>query len=674
MLFSPDAEFLIEQRPIADKIGILLFRLVIRVNALKVAYYRYDRNSGVFVPEFCGGEGFYAEKSNVIAGEKASLLRNFLTRRNIFYARSEVDCKKISTLQYCLSFEPDERDFFIGALKGQQQLQGALFVQFKSKKVPRIIYLRNIRQIMRLLTFVLNGEWQKCEEERQIRRLQHNNRTQQKLLANAQIARECFEVFTSESDSAKAMVAILEKISICFDMDFCSISQLKAGRLTEVATFRRGEGENCATPAYQKYPLLYAAAEQTRYISFNLDAPEVGCPCGSDGDAVMRENNCAAFLLYRVMVEGRSWGYITLLKRQNVVLPAGEINLLGMMVKSLELYLAKETIRSQLDAESAMKKDLFEIAPIPFILFDTNEQVLMMNRLAEELSQVKFSAQDKISCKKFFYGDDNDERDCPVWDALQDGKIKIRRMAVWGRKFDVYTRPILENGQLNGVLVSMLDQTELLQSKNHYRDTSMLFNRVIDTIPCIVALKDYYNGNKYIIANKFLHDFAGLTPGEIVGRDDREILMLNQNSDWAKEEAEAMRSGRLDALDVLRDKDGKRALFNSSLIRVPREDRTDLLLAIRFDVTEIHRSRIALEDNARELSKINRRLKTYLEQSQILRNCTESLACHVRGREPLSKLLHEVGCYLKADRCVVVHYKNSEYKYHSKWYASELVP
>ena len=470
------------------------------------------------------------------------------------------------------------------------------------------------------------------------------------------------------------MVAILEKMSICFDMDFCSISRLDSDVLNELAIFRRVEGEKCATPDFQANHLLYAAAGESPCLTFSLDDPAADSPCRLEAAAVMRQNDCAALLLCRVVVEQRSWGYITLLKRQSRSFAGTEINLMGMMVKSLELYLAKEAIRNQLDVESAMKKNLFEIAPIPFILFDTNEKVLMMNHRAEELSQVKFSGHEKVSCSKLFYGSDNDERDCPVLDALQEGVMKFHRMEVWGRKFDVYSRPMSKNGRLSGVLVSMLDQTELLQSKNHYRNTSMLFNKVIDTIPCIVTLKDYYNGNKYIIANKFLHEFAGLTSGEIIGRDDREILQLNQNSDWAKEEAEAMRTGRLDALDVLRDKDGKRALFNSSLIRIPREDGGDLLLAIRFDVTEIHRSRIALEDNARELSQINCRLKTYLEQSQILRNCTESLACHVRGREPLSKLLHEIGRYLKADRCAVVHYRNNEYRYHSKWYVSAQTP
>ena len=175
-----------------EKVAELLLYLGTEVNARQIVYYRYDECNDTFTPEFGGGENFDAEKSGLIAGDNASGLRNFLTWQNIFFTSGKVDEKKMTTLRNWLPFELDKKCFLLSALKTDQQLHGMLFIRFRGERVPGILYLLLIRRTMRLLATLLTDELEKNDSERRLKRLLHNNRTQQKLLANSQIARGVF--------------------------------------------------------------------------------------------------------------------------------------------------------------------------------------------------------------------------------------------------------------------------------------------------------------------------------------------------------------------------------------------------------------------------------------------------------------------------------------------------
>lgn len=98
----------------------------------------------------------------------------------------------MTTLRNWLPFELDKKCFWLIALKTDQQLHGMLFIRFRGERVPGILYLLLIRRTMRLLATLLTDELEKNDSERRLKRLLHNNRTQQKLLANSQIARGVF--------------------------------------------------------------------------------------------------------------------------------------------------------------------------------------------------------------------------------------------------------------------------------------------------------------------------------------------------------------------------------------------------------------------------------------------------------------------------------------------------
>lgn len=558
----------------------------------------------------------------------------------------------------------------------KDQLYGLTGLDFTRQR-PEIF--ANDRELLTGTASIIALALERCEQQKQQEQslvaLQQANQTLQNLLKSAAVNRKCLELLTAQTDTEAAFSAIATLVGDWLEADTCAIFEDSSRVFRARAYWHKLEGQ----PPPRHIPkeaaraiLHYLESGQTLagYRSGTSELPE---PVQHEVNRYLHVLNMSSLCCRCITVDGNPWGYLGFVRQQERRISLEEFDLLQGVVRTLEIYLGREAIRLRQVAESNLKNTIFEAAPVPLLLFNPDHSIAMCNEQARQIISQPRETILRTTCQRLFCQSEQVPESCPVSRTLRSGEPVTVTMQLHGRQYNITTQPVFAEGKIINVLQAMVDQTELLESEEHYRDVSQMLSNLLENLPCQVFVKDYSAGGNYLIANRALHDMYAFAPGSMIGRNDLELFDAARAQQFQAEDKQALSRGSHEFSETLALASGNRQL-QTSKIRVSRAGGQDLLLGICFDVTEIHQSKLALVARSQELQQTNLTLEAFLAQSGIMRRCTEQLVGNIDSHQALETLLRETGVFLGAEFCAVVKIEEGQLHPEAAWYADDEVP
>lgn len=570
------------------------------------------------------------------------------------------------------------RSFAVCGIWEREKLYGFIAIDYTTK--PHTFTsdeIEVINNISNIVSIVIERRKQQISLDNHLIELQQLNTSLKEFIRRDAVKRECLELLFSSSDKAITLDALTELTGKYFNATCCALFQHTGKKRALISQW--SHESNTMGLDVSRQELSYAMMENTPqdevFLVYRGDT--VFEPALQEKlDGYMERGDIHVICAKPVIVNGIRWGLLGFSRTECTVLKPSEISLLSDLVNICEIYLTRELIRDAMNSESMMKQTIFESSPIPLILFNSNQRIIMINKEAQKIiGKSKGEILSENSCYKIFCKRDSVPDECPFQHTLKTRKPCFARLSIYGRQYDVSTQPIFQNGRLTSVLQAMVDQTELLESEQHHRETSELFTTVLETVPCLISVKDYYNESRYLIANNHFHSLSGFEPNFIIGKNDQELFGGTMAARYHEYDSRAMERKRLEYDEILLSTDGKKYYLHTYKLRIPRTNTQDLLLAVSFDVTEINNSKREIEENRNELLQVNKKLHTYLDQALILRHCTEELVAHMDHHQALDMLVEGVGKALKSKCCHIVKYeKDMRMNVTASWNAKEGSP
>ena len=180
------------------------------------------------------------------------------------------------------------------------------------------------------------------------------------------------------------------------------------------------------------------------------------------------------------------------------------------------------------------------------------------------------------------------------------------------------------------------DITASVQNKLKLKDTTRLLYSILDNIPCAIYVKNYDDGGRYIIANKFFSECGNGKKGPLEGLTDHDIFPKESADKFVENDRKAIEGGRpVEVFETLSLGNGAtmRTRTFKNCIRAENGDRH--LVGISFDLTELLDAQEALE--------------SFVEQERVINACMKTVMADDGGA--VEEVLKTMGESLGADRC-----------------------
>ncbi len=493
-----------------------------------------------------------------------------------------------------------------------------------------------------ILFFVLRG---RRIARRMLRSLNLANRNKERSLRRSELAGNCLEVLMSSRTPDLAFQKICQQLAEALDMDECAIFRHEDGKQREnlppVASYVRpdsGKSRNASSGEEES-----GGAPNLPHIQ------EGGLTAETDGDGTR--------IVRTLTVDGKIWGHLAMRSSEPVEFSEDDRNLLEIFIRPLEIYLNGCETTRKLNAATAIRETIFKASPIALMMFDTDHKLIMLNDKAAEITGKTKEEVIALPCYQSFCRKTEIPEDCPVAFTLRTGQVYSLRQNLYDRTYDVTTVPLFENGKLINVIQSLVDQTDLVRSEPHFRETSELLSAILSTMPCVAFVKDYDNGNRYLMTSEFMNRLFGRTGDGLLGATDSELFGPEQGLELQKTDDLVMRTGDWSG-DVYIHISGERKCYHAVKTRILREDGKHLLLGVSMDITETILRKEELEKSRNDLQEAAEHLKILLSQSTRLRGCLEKLALSSDMDAVMREVLDEAGGLLSARICRLVAYSN----------------
>ncbi|MEG2076919.1 MAG: PAS domain-containing protein, partial [Victivallaceae bacterium] len=362
-----------------------------------------------------------------------------------------------------------------------------------------------------ILFTILWGQYRKRQSTLvSINLLEEHNAIQQRLLQQNQIIRECFEIITSPISPVMAMARVS-----ALTAEYLQVARVTilTDELTE-ELFDSCEKRLILWPKIlpeKGYPELAQKLVETKCVLLCAANENIEAPLLQECEIkFLQDNHCQLFYARKLLVNHQIWGFLWFTDDKNTNLENERLAALDMLGNTIEIFLERIEISRRMEAEAQFKQTIFQASPIPLLLFDRNKNIQMYNAQAQKI--VGGTAGTMSSPRRFelLCSEKRSTDASPVQKTLHTGQAQLMRMKLLGRWYDISTMPIFKNGRIVNVLQAMVDQTDMIQSERHYRETSELFQSVLDTVPCQVFVKDYDDDGRYIVVNKYLQRFYNI--------------------------------------------------------------------------------------------------------------------------------------------------------------------
>lgn len=193
-----------------------------------------------------------------------------------------------------------------------------------------------------------------------------------------------------------------------------------------------------------------------------------------------------------------------------------------------------------------------------------------------------------------------------AWEKLNSGKEQSISITYAGGPSDVknsffemqVTKRKLADGSEDcfGLIRDITDETRAICQKN---DMELLFQTLLENLPCGAYVKEIDNEFRLLMCNKYLENLLGQSRNEFLGKTDYEFLPEDVAELQKKHDQEAVQTGKLtDHIATFSTKNGESRVGHFYRSVINRSDGHPLLLCVCVDVTEeIHKNQEINEVN-----------------------------------------------------------------------------
>ncbi|MGE4564846.1 MAG: PAS domain-containing protein, partial [Victivallaceae bacterium] len=329
----------------------------------------------------------------------------------------------------------------------------------------------------------------KRELERNVEELNRINLHQSNLLVQMEINQECFEILTNEKNLDDALRRVVTRVGTLFRADTCAIFVYRGELVSDFALKavwdRNGDGDtlrNIPKPltAIKDFiwenEYLYALASERNF------PPELQ----ADLDFYFEHYQVRTLFCRRIMVGGKVWGHLGLHCREELRFGDNETGLMNLIGRTLQIYIGRDLVWQQALREEQLKNLIFEVAPVPLLIFDADQNVIAANSKTKEVFGLGDGAVlSEKPCHDIFCLEEGIDEDCPVRRTLESGEPQYAMRPMRHRDFQVCTRPIVKDGKVVTVLEALVDVTELNENRRlveSYLSNSMILRRCTELI------------------------------------------------------------------------------------------------------------------------------------------------------------------------------------------------
>ena len=86
------------------------------------------------------------------------------------------------------------------------------------------------------------------------------------------------------------------------------------------------------------------------------------------------------------------------------------------------------------------------------------------------------------------------------------------------------------------ILCIIQEITEARRNEARYKETTQLFQTILDNLPCSVFVKDIDHQHRYLLANQFFHQLHELQPGTMTDKTDYDLYQKEDAGKYIQED------------------------------------------------------------------------------------------------------------------------------------------
>ena len=126
---------------------------------------------------------------------------------------------------------------------------------------------------------------------------------------------------------------------------------------------------------------------------------------------------------------------------------------------------------------------------------------------------------------------------CPIYRAYQKGEsCRVDREVMWSRDgnpipVEYSSFPILEDGDVTGAVVTVVDITERKQAEEKLRESEQLFRSIFENAPVGIGL--YNVPNSQFLTNRALHEMLGCTQEDLGSVEKWDRIVHQDDRAWS---------------------------------------------------------------------------------------------------------------------------------------------
>ena len=288
--------------------------------------------------------------------------------------------------------------------------------------------------------------------------------------------------------------------------------------------------------------------------------------------------------LKQIIVNARDLVYLDLLKEK-----------LEEYAESLE-FLVEDRTR-QLKKVKTFLEDVISSTPDMLIVIDKNNDVVLLNRSAEEFSQKNEDFLEKIK----IITSENGEK--PLKEFINDFKEKDRSKTYNCFYIDenskipmfVVVSPLMHDNRLTGFIIILKDISDIKTKEEKLTLYKTIFENTLDAIGIIDS------EGRYVDQNRSNEELLGYKIEEIKGKHFSEILKIKNPLDvWEKLKKE----GRLRFMATMTNRKGEERYLDIVAISVKDESgKSRYYVGIKRDITDLVQREKELKDLNQQLKK-----------------------------------------------------------------------
>ncbi len=158
------------------------------------------------------------------------------------------------------------------------------------------------------------------------------------------------------------------------------------------------------------------------------------------------------------------------------------------------------------------------------------------------------------------------------------------------------------------------DNTRWIRLMQKQEEDNLMLNTFINTVPCLLYMKDVDDGLRYVLVNERAYKWPGVDRDNIIGHTDAEAFGHIPAFDIEKERAydkETIEKGYLEH-DIVIEMNGEKLAWHTIKSVIKTQTGHRYLLSVSLDVSQLHTNIAKLEMTIKETEKLNSMLFTFI--------------------------------------------------------------